>query len=71
MCCATTLVVLAALVGHKLQAKLMDGCTLLLQVETKSKTQDAAETVTVRLNYKDWLEEFKQRGTCTYRGAAR
>jgi hypothetical protein len=40
------------------------------QVETVTKTQDATETVTVSMDYNTWLEEVKQKGSCTYQGQA-
>lgn len=39
-----------------------------MQVKTVTKTDEAAETVTVELNYEEWLQEFEQQGTCTYKG---
>lgn len=33
-----------------------------------TKTVDAAETTTVNLNYKQWLQEFRELGTCSYKG---
>lgn len=35
-----------------------------------TKTVEAAEGVTVSLDYKEWRKEFNEHGTCTYKGAA-
>lgn len=45
-------------------------CRLECKVETQTKMRDAAETVTVSLNYTEWMQEFADKGTCTYKGTS-
>lgn len=43
----------------------------LAQVKTTTKVQDAAETTTVLVNYKDWDGEYQDTGTCSYKGVSK